>query len=164
MYKILCLFIYVYTFTYYIEQQIIFEDHVDYIEINHVYDNDCVHNYDQLIFWNHSSRKDWKYKSCVDWKIIKGYRKEVNDEDNIKLHHLFAKAGINLDANYRFAEFVGIEIQQDRFGNYYYEFFDRPIIRKVHFKSIIETWTIGDNETEHRKIQTVDERINLTKP
>lgn len=144
-------------------QPIAVEDHVDYIEINHLYDERGIHLFDCLIFWDNSNRKDYKYKAVVDWKMIRGMRKPVTDEENIKLRKIYQEAKIDLGGDFKFTKFIGIDIQKDRLGRYFYMFFDKTVLRKVFAKSIMETWTQKDEEVLHKEFQAPEDRRGLSK-
>lgn len=146
-----------------IERLPIKEDRVDYIEINHVYDEKGLHTTDQLIFWDISQREDYRYKCLVDWRVVRGDREKVSKEENKRLRNIFEKAGVEVDAGYVFTKFLGLNIQKNPIGQYYFVFWDGDVIRKVYANSIIETWTQQDNEVEQGRFQTREDRPGLTK-
>lgn len=146
-----------------IEREPIIEETVDYIEINHVYDNEGLPQADQLIFWDLSLRKDYKYKYCIDWRRIDGKRKPVSEEENKRLRKIYTDAGTILPNDFQFTKFVGLEIPKDRFGNYQFMFYDDRdhVLRKIKTKSILETWVTYDNEYIHRNFQLSQDRKRL---
>lgn len=120
-------------------------DHVDRIEINHVYDGDGNHVLDQVIFWDWiPGESDFQ---VVDWRLLKDVRDPITDRQR----HAWRIRPCSPPpvGRWRGGHAYPRPVGDDRYVS---EWFDgrHEVWRKVSSPLFLRTWTSYDRELVER--------------
>lgn len=155
-----------------IPQQDIIEDHVDFFELSHVYDDEGKLVLDQVIMW------DWVYdhatksteKKVVAWYTLKNCREVLTREEWLKKNREFGDAWVKKHGMHGFIpdyvpEFIG-NSKCPRYDHarkkWIVVFAERSAIRKITANAYMETWTQFDPEVENQNLFEKSTRRGLT--
>ena len=171
-----------------VRPEVLIEDEVDLIEINHLYNNSGSLVLDQVIYYKfkptfvfkNGDRTSGHDLEIVDWRCIPKHlaREQLSGKELIDKRNAFVQEWKN---KYPKSEpppftpsFIGktyIPRKDYSTGNYYQIFFDTSysqrsayLPRKIKSKAVIETWTQYDPEVDARRLVPDDQRIKLSKP
>jgi len=157
----------------YIQPNIVVEDHVDLIEVNHVYDENGVISLDQIILWDYNYSPITKKLEfvVVAWCNLspKLYREQLSRQERIKRQEKFngrwiKKYGRHFPApniNPNFIWRVGCPRYDHERKLWFIVETKSGIIRKIYGTGFKESWTQYDPEIENKDILPSTKRRQL---
>lgn len=134
-------------------------EHIDRIEVNHVYDGDGHLVIDQIIFWGwnaNSSRFE-----VVDWRLLKNVRDEITDKQRREWRCAGGKSVPPPVGKWRGGHaYPGVNYAEDAYVS---EWFDErsDVWRRVTSPIFLETWTMYDRELVERALLPQSRRRHL---
>ena len=132
--------------------------HVDRLELNHVYSQSGRLAIDQIILWDWDTLEE-RYQ-VVDWMKVHGYRLEVDGErmEWERRHPNGPDYIPRPNSSYMVPRRDG--------GKYSVTWWDSSLrtVRSIEAKRFIETWTGFDREVEERKVLPQSKRRKLSPP
>ena len=142
-------------------------DHVDFFEINHVYDDEGKLVLDQVVMWDWVTHEGKTEKKVVAWHLLKDCREVLTPEEFRKKNMAFQEAwrkeyGTSIRAPDYVPEFLGHRYcpRKDHRSNTWIMIIPD---HKITANACMETWTQYDSEIENRKLFSKESRRGLGK-